>query len=478
MASLSKDGAGWRIVFQHDGKRKTVRTGRVAKKDAETAKNMIERLLASQAMNTPLDTQTAAWIAQLGDKMRERLAKAGLIKGRQRASLGEFIDAYIAQRTAGGDVAAATIATWRDSQAALVKFFGGDKSLHAIAPADADRFAAWLRTEQKASENTARLRARHAKQFAAKGVEYGIIDRNPFAGLSGAIRPNPERQVFVSREVIESILPECPGDEHRLLVIMARYMGLRVPSEIRLLRWIDVNWGNMTMTIRAPKTKKHRGGGIRVCPIFPEVQTALRDAWEAAEEGSEYIFPTLRAMTKFNWFSRAITRAGMTPWEKPFNNMRSTRATELADVFPSHVCAAWLGHTAAIADANYRQVTPEHIARATAEATGPVSTGTKSGTPTALNAFNSAQADENANDITRQNKGLDDIVCATVLPPRKPSHANSPGKTALSGKTGTKTGTPDALRDADLAELVALWPTLPVEVRKAIMGMARAAVKA
>ncbi len=424
MASLSRDGAnGWRIVFQHDSKRKTIRTGKCAKKDAETAKNMIERLLASQAMNAPLDTQTAAWIAQLGDKMRERLAKAGLIKRRQRATLGPFIDTYIAQRTAGGDVADATVATWRDSQRALAKFFGADKGLHGITPADADAFAAWLR-EQGASENTSRLRARHAKQFAAKGVEYGILDRNPFAGLSGAIRPNPERQVFVSREVIESVLPECPDNECRLLVLLARFLGLRVPSEIRSLRWIDVNWSNWTMRITAPKTKKHKGGGVRVCPVFPEVQRALLEASEAAPEGAEYIFPTLRAMTTFNWFSRAITRAGMTPWEKPWNNLRSTRATELADVFPSHVCAAWLGHTAAIADANYRQVTPEHIARATAEATGPVSTGTKTGTPTALNAFNSAQAEENANDITRQNKGLDDIVCVGCIPHTKDLEAS------------------------------------------------------
>ena len=44
--------------------------------------------------------------------------------------------------------------------------------------------------------------------------------------------------------------------------------------------------------------------------------------------------------------------------------LRASRATELADFFPSHVCAAWLGHTEKIADAFYRQVTDEHFTRA------------------------------------------------------------------------------------------------------------------
>lgn len=73
--------------------------------------------------------------------------------------------------------------------------------------------------------------------------------------------------------------------------------------------------------------------------------------------------------------------AGLRPWPKPWQNLRSSRATELADKFPSHVCAAWLGHTEAVADEFYRQVTDDHFARAIGERTlaegpesGPVKT--------------------------------------------------------------------------------------------------------
>ncbi len=54
----------------------------------------------------------------------------------------------------------------------------------------------------------------------------------------------------------------------------------------------------------------------------------------------------------------------MKPWPRLWVNLRSSRATELADAFPSKVAADWLGHTEAIADKHYRQTTREHFERA------------------------------------------------------------------------------------------------------------------
>ena len=51
-----------------------------------------------------------------------------------------------------------------------------------------------------------------------------------------------------------------------------------------------------------------------------------------------------------------------------------SRATEPAEEFPGHVAAAWLGHTEAIADAHYRQVLPEHFARAITATTSKLET--------------------------------------------------------------------------------------------------------
>jgi hypothetical protein len=63
-------------------------------------------------------------------------------------------------------------------------------------------------------------------------------------------------------------------------------------------------------------------------------------------------------------FKRYILKAGEKPWMKLWQNLRVSRATELADLYPSHVCAAWLGHSEKITDALYRQVTDAHFDRA------------------------------------------------------------------------------------------------------------------
>ncbi len=59
-----------------------------------------------------------------------------------------------------------------------------------------------------------------------------------------------------------------------------------------------------------------------------------------------------------------IKRAGLKPWPKPFQNLRSTRETELMEKFPAHVVCGWIGNSEAIALKHYLQVTDDHFERA------------------------------------------------------------------------------------------------------------------
>ena len=56
------------------------------------------------------------------------------------------------------------------------------------------------------------------------------------------------------------------------------------------------------------------------------------------------------------------------PWSKLWQNLRSTRETELADQFPAHVAAAWIGNSVAVAVKHYLQVTDEHFEKAVQKA--------------------------------------------------------------------------------------------------------------
>jgi integrase len=378
MASLSKDGSGWRILFvcPSTGKRHTVRTGRCAKKNAETARNMIERLVESKQLGTAFDGPTTEWLKGIDGKLRNRLAKVGLVEAASDMRLAKFLDGYIDNRRRRGDVTASTIEVWGHTKRNLIAFFGADRNIRTITAKDADEWAAWLKTSEKLAENTIRKRSQFAKRFFSVAVKRKLIPEDPFASLVGTVVSVPERKFFISRETVDALLDQCAGPEFRLLLVFARYMGVRVPSEIHPLKWSDVDWEGQRIVITSPKTKRHKGGDKRVCPIFPEVLPFLQAAWEAAPEGAFWMFPSIRSGRKNlrSWLDRAIIRAGFAPWPRLWQNFRATRATELADQYPSHVAAAWLGHTERIADGHYRQVTADHYQRAVKVATGALPT--------------------------------------------------------------------------------------------------------
>ena len=55
---------------------------------------------------------------------------------------------------------------------------------------------------------------------------------------------------------------------------------------------------------------------------------------------------------------------GLQPWPKLFQNLRSTRETELAEDFPMHVVCQWIGNSQPIAAKHYLQVTDDHFSKA------------------------------------------------------------------------------------------------------------------
>ena len=394
MASLSKDGNGWRILFVDPSTRKrpTIRLGECSKKNAQTALNMVENLVEAKSLGQPIKQQTAAWLESIaGTPLRERLAKVGLVEASKTSTLEKFVNEFLEHHEQRGDVTEGTLTTWKHTRRNLIGYFGPDKDIRTIKPEHAALWSAWLRTDQKLAENTIRKRCQFARRFFRVAVKRKQISENPFMELAATTIPVPERQYFVEREVVDDLLDQCHGPEYRLLLVFARYLGVRVPSEIVPLKWSDVDWDGQRIIVTSPKTRRH-GQASRVVPIFPEVMPALQEAWDAAPEGAVRIFPSIKSGEKNmgTWLKRAILKTGRQPWPRLWQNFRATRATELADQYPSHVAAAWLGHSEVIANGFYRQVTLDHFDRASQEPTGPMpgesttrGTGTESGTVTA-----------------------------------------------------------------------------------------------
>jgi len=126
------------------------------------------------------------------------------------------------------------------------------------------------------------------------------------------------------------------ADQWRLIFALARYGGLRSPSEILALKWQDVDWERGRILVHSPKTEHHAGGESRQLPLFPELVPYLREVFEQAQEGIEYVVTRYRSrgVNLRTQLERIIVKAGLKAWPKLFQNLRSTRETELAEWWP------------------------------------------------------------------------------------------------------------------------------------------------
>jgi integrase len=345
MATIGTEpNAHRRVLFvAADGSRKTVRLGKCSQRDAETVCRHIEVLAASTIHGQPTPRETAVWITGVAPKLHDRLARAGLVAAREnprRAMLSSFIDEYIAQRL---DLKAGTRTVLEQSKIWLVRFLGEDRRMDGVTVADADAYRSHMIGSGLAKATVAK-RCRYARHFFEVAKRRGIVDANPFAHIKGAVKGNPERRVFVPAEAIANVMNEATDPQWKLLIALARWGGLRIPSEALALTWQDVDFAGKRFIVRASKTEHHDDGGIRVVPMFPELVPIFQTVFDEADEGAVHVITRYRtaSVNLRTQFQRYILKAGVKPWPKLWQNLRASRATELADSYPSHVCAAWL----------------------------------------------------------------------------------------------------------------------------------------
>ena len=364
MASIVRESEGRKIIqfVSPNGKRPKIRLGKASMKQAEVVRTHVERLVSALITGHVVTDETARWVADLEQRMAVRLARVGLIPDREQVVLGAFLDRYFSKRV---DVKQATLTVWSHTRRNLIEFFGFEKPLREITKGDAEEWRLSL-VSAGLAESTIRKRCGFAKQFLGAAVKHEIIPTNPFSELKSGALANPSRFYFVTREEADRVLEACPDAEWRLLFALSRYGGLRCPSEHLALRWGDVDWDRDRMTVRSPKTEHHPGGESRVIPIFPELRPHLEQCFEDAEPGEEFVIRRYRRRNSNprTQLMKIIRRAGLKPWPKLFQNLRSTRETELADQFPIQVVCDWIGNTEAIASKHYLQVTEDHFAKA------------------------------------------------------------------------------------------------------------------
>lgn len=377
MASLIRDPNGsYRVEFVGATGRKRVRLGRVPVKAAEHWHRRIEALVADVTAGVAHSHELAQWLRDLPDKAHERLVRAGLAaprKERVAVTLEQLVVAF-EDRAA---VKPATRAAYKQTLDSLRAFFGPERPITSISAEQADEWRKWIAEDDKAvtrkreaasnrlAPATVAKRTYVAKQVFRRAIRWGWLTTNPFEALRAGSQANPARAAYVSLQTITDVLEACPGVDWRVVVALARYAGLRCPTEVGAVTWADVDWSRGRLTVRAKKTEHHGADhAVRVVPICPELRSVLTEAFERAEDGAALVAP-LAARAGANLrttLEKIIGRAGHTPWPRLFQNLRASCATDWTERYPAHVVAKWLGHSPMIAAQHYLQARDHHFA--------------------------------------------------------------------------------------------------------------------
>ncbi len=249
----------------------------------------------------------------------------------------------------------------------LERCFGPDRAINGITPADAAAFLAFMVENGLAANSSARRKIGLAKQFFRAAIREGAYrGSNPFEGISCNVRADKSRQAFIDQETIQKVIDACPNAEWRLLVVLARYGGLRINTEPPELRWSEIDWEKGTLRVRSPKTEHIEGHECRAIPLFPELRPYLEDVLHLADPGAEFVITKYRCKNANlrTTFEKIIRRAGVKRWPKIWHNLRASRQTELCREHPEHVVCCWMGNSKAVARENYLQVTDADIQRA------------------------------------------------------------------------------------------------------------------
>ena len=369
MANLLKRSGGYKAVqYKHpEGRRRTVAVGKLTVRQANAVATKIESLAASVASGAPLDMETAGWLGGIGDDLHGRLAEQGLVQPRSASispTIREVYDEYDSKRQG---VKWRTRNNWKQGVDSLCECFGDRHTARSVSVADAEDFEQWLIGKGYALA-TIRKRIGVSKMLWKWATKRGHVDTNPFADLRSTAVAT-EHKYYVTPEETAAVLDACPDTQWRLIFGLARFAGLRIPSELMPLRWSDINWSKKQIRVRSPKTEAHAGHAERQVPLFPELQPLLLTAFEEAPEGAEYVIsaPRLRANTSAYLRKRMrqiITDAGIEPWRRVFHNMRATRQTELSQHYPGYAVRKWIGNSEQVAEQHYLMVTEDLMTKA------------------------------------------------------------------------------------------------------------------
>jgi len=349
MRAYKTSQGNWQVNFSEGGKQKTLYLGRdFTSGSADRVARIVTDILAcrNRGDSVPLDIRRK--IEELPERVQKSFERLGLTGGTTSKTLIELLKALYESKA---HLKKTTQKRYVEHGKMLSSFFGEDKKIAVIVKLDCERLrVALLKTH---SACTVSRGIRCFRTIFKYAVDAEWIAKNPFVGISGSVEVNLDRQVYVDRKTIYRVMEHCRDDYDRLLLALARFGGLRIPSEVRLLRFSDFTQ-NAILIHRDTKT------GAREVPLFGEIREIfdrIKADFGKDFKPSDLVFIRLGSVMSIRQriFS-AIRAAGVEQWVKLFVNLRSSCITDMVERgYMEKTLDAIFGNSAMVRSRHYVQ---------------------------------------------------------------------------------------------------------------------------
>ena len=363
---VRKNGdVAWSIQFRLNTCKKSLfLPPRYTEKEAMKILGVVEETAASIETGATLDPRTYAWLLNMTQDLRSRFEAASLIEPENKLTLEQLFDRY--EREEVKEMKPTTARNKRQAARTFLSFADGKTNVCEFTHAKALEYAAYLAKTR--SEATKAGYIRDVRRVFNWGRERELIDVNPFDNIARGSFKNKSRERYITRQEYEAMLDAAMNQEARVLIAFYRIGGLRY-GEALLVRWRDVDFNRKRLLVHSPKTERIKGRDTRLIPLFPELRRELEGLkGTGAVDPDEFVILTHRT-TPRKVVNYAVVKAGLEPWERLVQNLRSSRAIEIYQEYGVIAESEWIGHSERTAKDHYLHLLESDFDRATIDKT-------------------------------------------------------------------------------------------------------------
>ena len=365
MATLTKDKRTGAFVIQwndHGRKSITLSGRKYRQSTAEQVKALVETLIycRNNGIVVP-DKTTAKRLDIIAGEIREKLAKHGLIQVIGSKTCRQLWDACLKCKT---DVKPNTVIHHRQTMRVFFETFSPTQTIESITSECLLEWKTSMLTRYAPASVAGFIKT--AKMVFTWAVENDWLPKSPMKHIPQGSFRNRRNDRTISMAEYAELLDACPNQEWRTIIALARIGGIRCPSELRNLRWTDVNWAKNRVLIRSPKTEHHEGHHERIIPLFPELRAELDRLFFSLDDTdeNEFVVKQYRRVSLTNQFQKIAVLAGLGTIKCPFRNMRRNRSNEVRRQFGELKERLWIGHSEQVMEKHYAVLSDDEYSEA------------------------------------------------------------------------------------------------------------------